>query len=71
MAIRQALADADPKNTAWRRDVAVSLWKLADIEGGGVGWAEVAAAWEAMAADGVLLPPDRPFLEAARRRAMP
>ncbi len=43
--------------------------RLASISGGGVNSAQVADAWEAMAADGVLAPADRPLLDEARKRA--
>ena len=69
MAIGRDLAALDPENAEWRRGVAASLWRLAEIPGSGVGWAEVAAALRAMQADGVLAPADEGALAEAERRA--
>jgi hypothetical protein len=69
LAIRQKLAAQDPSNSEWQRDVWVSMWRLAAIDGGGVSWTEVLERMEAMKARGVLLPTDEPFLEQARAQA--
>ena len=69
LAIAERLAQADPGNAGWQRDVWVSLWRLAKIEGTGVSWAQVLERMEAMRARGVLLPTDEPYLEQARTLA--
>ena len=69
LAIREKLAAQDPSNAEWQRDVWVSMWRFAQMEGSGVSWAEVLARMEAMKARGVLLPTDEPFLEQARTLA--
>jgi hypothetical protein len=68
-AIRDKLAAQDTGNATWRRDVSVSLWKLAETDGGEVPWTQVLEKIEAMKARGVLLPTDEPLLEQARRLA--
>jgi tetratricopeptide (TPR) repeat protein len=67
--IREKLAAQDPSNTDWQRDLWVLMWRFAQMEGGGVSWADVLARMEAMKARGVLLPTDEPFLEQARTLA--
>ncbi|WP_300454513.1 tetratricopeptide repeat protein, partial [Accumulibacter sp.] len=66
--MRRRLAAANPASAQAQRDVAVSLWRLARI-GGGVTWREVADAWLALQARGVLSPVDQAFVEEAQRRA--
>jgi hypothetical protein len=63
------VAAQDTGNATWRRDVSVSLWKLAETDGGGVPWTQVLERVEEMKARGVLLPTDERLLEQARRLA--
>jgi tetratricopeptide (TPR) repeat protein len=70
LAIARGLAGRDPGNAEWARDVCASLWKTAqaDETNAAAHWAEVVARMEAMAARGVLLPADAPYLDAARAK---
>lgn len=67
--VRTRLAAANPSSAEAQRDVAVSLWRLAQLPGGGVRWREVTGAWSAMEARGLLAPTDASFAAEARRRA--
>ena len=64
--IQREARRAGPSNAGWQRDLSVSMYRLAIMEGSGVSWAEVLARMEAMKARGVLLPKDEPLLEQAR-----
>ena len=68
LTIRRDLAARDPGNTGWARDVWVSYWRLADADPANASahWAEVVARMEDMAARGILLPTDQPWLDTAR-----
>ena len=66
--IFRELAARDPANADWARDVWVSLWRMAGIDADNATkyWEEVIARMEDMAARGILLPTDAPYLKAAR-----
>lgn len=67
--IAERLAEADPGNAGWQRDLWVSMWRLRRFEGSGITWTDIAAKMEAMQAAGTLLPTDVTFLEQAKREA--
>jgi hypothetical protein len=69
LAVAERLAAANPSSAEAQRDVWVSLWRLASLEGTGVAWKDVLARMEAMQAAGTLFPADQPFMEQARRLA--
>ena len=68
LAIREALAQREPGNAQWQRDLWVSLWRLANLGHPDFAWTRVLAQLEAMEAAGTLLPTDRKFLEDAREK---
>jgi hypothetical protein len=49
-----------------QRDVWVSMWRLAQLQGGGVTWAQVLAKLEEMKERGTLSPGDKPLRQQAR-----
>jgi hypothetical protein len=61
-----AVAQAEPGNAGWQRDVRVCLGRLAGVAGGGLSWVAVLQRMEAMKARGVLLPTAEPLLEKFR-----
>ena len=63
------LASANPSSAEAQRDVAASLWRLAQLPGGGVRWREVADVLNTMEARGLLAPTDARLAAEARRRA--
>jgi hypothetical protein len=67
--VRERLAAANPASAEAQRDVWVTLWRLAKMEGSGVTWDRVHARMEEMKARGTLLPTDEEFLEQARHLA--
>jgi len=67
--IRKRLAEADPSNAGWQRDVWASMWRLRDFEESGITWRDIARKMEEMDCNGTLLPTDREFLERARAEA--
>jgi tetratricopeptide (TPR) repeat protein len=67
--VMERLAAANPGSAEAQRDVWVSLWRLANMEGSGVTWDRVLARMEEMKARGTLLPTDEGFLEQARQLA--
>jgi hypothetical protein len=69
LAVAERLAAANPASAEAQRDVWVSLWRLASLEGAGVAWKDVLARMDAMQAAGALFPADGPFLEQARQLA--
>ena len=69
LVIRERLAESDPSHAGWQRDLFVSLWKLAGYPKSDVRWIEVEKQLEHMESRGILHPPDRQYLEQARRRA--
>jgi hypothetical protein len=52
-----------------KRDVWVSMWRLAQLQGGGVTWAQVLAKLEEMKERGTLSPGDEPLRQQARELA--
>ncbi len=75
LAIRQDLAEADPGNAGWQRDLIVSHWKLATVAGEEAKAAEAAAAYRealaiasAMQSAGTLAPRDAWIPDELRRR---
>lgn len=50
------LAAQDPGNAEWQRVYGTALWRLAELPGGGVRWAEV---WADMDRRGIAAPKDR------------
>lgn len=69
LAISRRLAAAVPGNAEAQRELAVSMSHLAARSMSGVGWRDVAAQLEAMAAKGILAPTDRWMLDRARNSA--
>lgn len=67
--MRQRLAARAPGDAGRARAYAVALQRLAELPGSGVGWAEVAAAWNDMEQRGLLAFPDWQHAAEARRRA--
>ena len=67
--VSEQLAEQNPGSAEAQRDVWVSMWRLANMEGGGVTWVQVLKRMEAMKARGVMLPTDEPFLKKARTLA--
>jgi hypothetical protein len=64
--IAERLAQQDPGNAGWQRDVWTALWRLASIPGSKMTWA--LTRMEAMKARGMLVPSDEEFLQEARTR---
>ncbi len=66
--IAQTLAQQDPGNAGWSRDLVVSNWKLAQADPGNAvaHWGQVVQRLEDMQARGILLPTDERFLPIAR-----
>lgn len=69
LALSKKLAAQDVANPAAQREVWVALWRLAQIEGSGVSWREVAETMGQMASSGGLSDADQRFLAEAKRRA--
>ena len=75
VALKEALDNAraafsrNKADTGAQRDVWLSQWRLASIDGSGVSWREVAETMERVVALGGLNPNHQHFLEEARRRA--
>lgn len=67
--MRQRPAAANPSSAEAQRDVAVSMWNLASMDGTSVRWADVAAFLRRLADRGLLPPPDAGFVAEAERRA--
>ncbi|MCH9807784.1 MAG: tetratricopeptide repeat-containing protein, partial [Alphaproteobacteria bacterium] len=66
LAIRERLSQSDPGNAGWQRDLWVSYWKLAEYTPEEY-WPKVVAKLEELDRRGLLLPPDRKFIELAKR----
>lgn len=69
LAIRQALAAADPSSASLQRDVWTSMWRLQRFPESGVTWANIVEAMERMQSRGVLAPRDQQWLTRARANA--
>jgi tetratricopeptide (TPR) repeat protein len=69
LALARRLADAEPGNPALQREVWVAMWRMAQMGGAGIEWAQVAQTMEVIASRGALLQADERFLAEARRRA--
>ena len=67
--IAERLAEKNPGSAQAQRDVWISMWRLAEMDGSGVTWVEVLQRMEAMKARGVFLPTDEKLLEQARTLA--
>lgn len=67
--IAERLAARAPGDADRPRAYVVALRRLAELPGSGVGWAEVAAAWNDMEQRGLLAFPDWRYAAEARRRA--
>ena len=66
LAIARTLAAADPADAQAQRDVAIALARLAQLPGAPIGWHDVVAHLEAMAAKGLQSPSDAEMLAQAR-----
>jgi hypothetical protein len=69
LAIDKRLAAASAASAEAQRNVWSTLWRLANLEGSGVNWAQVAARLQAMKDAGTLFPADERFLLEARKKA--
>jgi tetratricopeptide (TPR) repeat protein len=69
LALSRKLAGEDVANPAAQREVWVALWRLAQMDGSGISWREVAETMDKMAANGAILDADQRFLAEAKRRA--
>jgi len=69
LGVSEKLAAQNPGSAEAQRDVWVSMWRMAKMEGSGVSWALVLARMQAMKDRGVLFPADEQFLEQARANA--
>jgi tetratricopeptide (TPR) repeat protein len=67
--IAKRLAAADPSSASLRRDVVVSLWKLAGLENTSAAWEQVVSTLEDMQRRGVLRPADARLIDEARAKA--
>ena len=68
-AIAESLARRDPGNMQWQRDLMASHWRLANMGEDAAGnWRRCIEILEAMETAGRLAPPDRQWLEEARRK---
>jgi len=67
--IAERLAKQSPDSAEAQRDVWVSMWRMPQLQGGGVTWAEVLAKLEEMKECGTLSPGDEPLRQQARELA--
>jgi tetratricopeptide (TPR) repeat protein len=68
LAITRRLAAAEPDSADIQRDLWLGMWRLADIGGSSVSWADVKAQMEALDRRGLIFEEDRSWLEYARKR---
>jgi hypothetical protein len=69
--ILRRLALVDTASAIARRDVWVSMWRLANMSApGGISWADVTAKLVSIRSDGLLAPVDQRFLAEAHQRAL-
>jgi tetratricopeptide (TPR) repeat protein len=70
LALARAANLTSPNAAGARRDLGESMERLAQVQGSGMAWAEVAAYWRAMKRDGILGPDnEKDFTEIERRTA--